>query len=162
MDYTIDIENCYRRYGPMVFRRCQRLLGDSRKAEDAMQDVFVQLLIGQDRLRAQALSSLLYLIATRICLNMIRSEKRHPENPESDLLHRIALSLDAEQNSMARLLIGKLFQKEPISTQVMATLHLLDGLTLEEVARETGLSISGVRKRLRKIKHKLWELEEGV
>jgi RNA polymerase sigma-70 factor, ECF subfamily len=37
----------------------------------------------------------------------------------------------------------------PTSTRVMAVLHYLDGLTLEEVSAEVGLSVSGVRKRLR-------------
>jgi RNA polymerase sigma-70 factor (ECF subfamily) len=39
----------------------------------------------------------------------------------------------------------------------MAVLHFVDGLTLEEVARETSLSGSGVRKRLRALKGSLAE-----
>ena len=31
----------------------------------------------------------------------------------------------------------------------MAVLHFVDGMTYQEVARETRLSVSGVRKRLR-------------
>jgi RNA polymerase sigma-70 factor (ECF subfamily) len=42
----------------------------------------------------------------------------------------------------------------------MAVLHFVDGLTLEEVAAETGLSVSGVRKRLRGLRHALVELAE--
>jgi len=38
-------------------------------------------------------------------------------------------------------------------------LHLHDGLTLEEVAREVGLSVSGVRKRLRRLEDRLRELQ---
>jgi RNA polymerase sigma-70 factor (ECF subfamily) len=38
-------------------------------------------------------------------------------------------------------------------------LHYLDGLTLEQVAREVGLSISGVRKRLRGLRLTLHEWE---
>jgi RNA polymerase sigma-70 factor (ECF subfamily) len=41
----------------------------------------------------------------------------------------------------------------------MAVLHLVDGLTLEEVAAEMGLSVSGVRKRLRTLKAHVAELE---
>ena len=41
----------------------------------------------------------------------------------------------------------------------MAVMHLLDGLTLEEVAAETGLSVSGVRKRLRTLRSNVRELE---
>jgi DNA-directed RNA polymerase specialized sigma24 family protein len=47
--------------------------------------------------------------------------------------------------SHARLLLDRLFGREPESTRTMAVLHYVDGFTLEEVARETGLSVSGVR-----------------
>jgi RNA polymerase sigma-70 factor, ECF subfamily len=35
----------------------------------------------------------------------------------------------------------------------MAVLHFVDGLTFEETARQVGLSVSGVRKRLRQLSH---------
>jgi DNA-directed RNA polymerase specialized sigma24 family protein len=38
-------------------------------------------------------------------------------------------------------------------------LHLHDGLTLDEVALHSGLSVSGVRKRLSKLRASLRELE---
>jgi len=38
-------------------------------------------------------------------------------------------------------------------------MHLVDGMTLDEVARESRLSVSGVRKRLRGLKGRLAELE---
>ena len=40
----------------------------------------------------------------------------------------------------------------------MAVLHYVDGLTLEEVAEETGMSVSGVRKRLRGLRTSLTEI----
>jgi DNA-directed RNA polymerase specialized sigma24 family protein len=38
-------------------------------------------------------------------------------------------------------------------------LHLVDGMTLEQVAAEVGLSVSGVRNRLRRLKKHVKELE---
>ena len=38
-------------------------------------------------------------------------------------------------------------------------MHLCDGLTLEETAREAGLSVSGVRKRLQRLRERLAVLE---
>jgi RNA polymerase sigma-70 factor (ECF subfamily) len=61
---------------------------------------------------------------------------------------------------MARLHLGHAFRTELRSTQVMAVLHHVDGLTFEEVAREVGLSVSGVRKRLRGLRARLEALEE--
>jgi RNA polymerase sigma-70 factor (ECF subfamily) len=43
----------------------------------------------------------------------------------------------------------------------MAVMHYVDGMTYEEVAREVGLSVSGVRKRLRTLKAHVRDLDDG-
>jgi RNA polymerase sigma-70 factor (ECF subfamily) len=55
--------------------------------------------------------------------------------------------------------LDRVLGREPVSTATIAVLHLHDGMTLQEVADAVGLSVSGVRKRLRKLKANLQELE---
>jgi RNA polymerase sigma-70 factor (ECF subfamily) len=162
----LDVEGSYMRYGPLVLRRCRRLLRHDAQAQDAMQDVFVSLLRHAARLDDSALSALLLRMATNVCLNKLRTDRRHPEDREDELLQRIAAVDEggdgAESSSVARNLLAKLFRADdPLaaSTRTIATMHLVDGLTLEEVAREAGLSVSGVRKRLRTLRGRLQELE---
>lgn len=143
----------------MVLRRCRAMLRDEEAATDAMHDVFVQVIRYQDRLDVQAPSSLLYRIATNICLNRIRSKERRPEDQDPDLLDRIAMAPDSEGLSAARLLLDRIFAGERHSTRSMAVMHLLDGMTLQEVADEHQMSVSGVRKRLRVLKAHVAELE---
>jgi RNA polymerase sigma-70 factor (ECF subfamily) len=165
---ALDVESHYLRYGPMVLRRCRTLLRDPAKAEDAMQDVFVSLIRNEDRLRDEAPGALLLRVATNVCLNRLRGDKRHPEDAheDDDLALRIAEADDgsggAESRTLARSVLGKLFgADDPLaaSTRSLAFMHLVDGMTLEEVARESRLSVSGVRKRLRGLKGRLAELE---
>ena len=153
----IDVEAFYRRYGPMVLRRCRRLLGDDEKAWDAMQDVFVQLLRYEASLDDVAPSSLLFRIATNICLNRLRSQSRRREDQSDTLIDEIARVADDEPRSAARLFLARLFGPalEDTSTAAMAVMHWVDGMTHEEVAHEVGLSVSGVRKRLRQLQAKL-------
>ncbi|MDH5228672.1 MAG: sigma-70 family RNA polymerase sigma factor [Gammaproteobacteria bacterium] len=154
----INVEDCYRRYGPMVLRRCRQLLGDESSAVDAMQDVFVKLIRYEDRLTGDALSSLLYRMATNVCLNKLRSERRHPKadmDEQQSLLEQIADSEDLEDKTIATHILERLFRRQPESTKVMAVLHYHDGLTLEEVAEAVGMSVSGVRKRLRGLRERL-------
>jgi RNA polymerase sigma-70 factor (ECF subfamily) len=155
-----DVETYYRRYGPMVLRRCMHLLKDEQAAVDAMHDVFVLLLRHQARLRSEAPAGLLLRISTNVCLNRLRSSSRRPESREDALLLNIASTAEPEAASVARLLLGRLFASELDSTRALAVLHLVDGLTLEEVAREVKLSVSGVRKRLAKLRARLTLLEE--
>ena len=57
------------------------------------------------------------------------------------------------------MLLDRLFNRHPESSRTIAVLHYVDGLTLEQVATETSMSVSGVRKRLRKLRHTLTEME---
>ena len=153
----IDTETYYRRYGPMVLRRCRHLLRDEERARDAMHDVFVKLLRYQDRLADSAPSSLLYRIATNVCLNHIRASRRHPEVPSESMVEHIAHTADPESAASTRGLLARLFGSEQESTAVIAVLHHHDGMTLDEVAREVGMSVSGVRKRLRRLRDRVPE-----
>ncbi len=84
----MNVEILYEKYGPMVLRRCRRLLRDEDRAMDAMQDVFVRVLQRRDRLKATYPSSLLYRIATSVCLNRIRDQRL--DLPGDDVLMHIA------------------------------------------------------------------------
>jgi RNA polymerase sigma-70 factor (ECF subfamily) len=163
---ALDVEGTYLRYGPMVLRRCRKLLRHDAKAQDALQDVFVSLLRHEARLDASAPSALLLRVATNVCLNRLRAERRHPEDRDDELLQRIAAAEGggngAESRTVAQNLLSKLFRADdPLaaSSRTIAVMHLCDGLTLKEVACEAGLSVSGVRKRLRTLRGRLQELE---
>ena len=167
---ALDIEGHYRRFGPMVLRRCRALLRNDGQAEDAMHDVFVAVLRSGDRLQDDAPAGLLLRVATNVCLNRLRAGRRRPEDADDDLVLRIAATDDdGEARAAARHLLGRLFgAADPLatSTATLAIMHLCDGLTLEETARESGLSVSGVRKRLARLRGRLAVLEgtagEGV
>lgn len=160
---TVDIESLYRTYGPMVLRRCRRLLRDEQKAMDAMHDVFVELLRRQQRLEDRGLSSLLLQTATNVSLNRLRTERRRPEDRDEALLLSIANATDVEPESqaLARRLLDRLLHGTATSTRLIAVMHYVDGLSHEEVAAEVGLSVSGVRKRLRILKTTLPALSEA-
>jgi RNA polymerase sigma-70 factor, ECF subfamily len=143
----------------MVLRRCRKLLGDEQAARDAMHDVFVQVLGHAHQLADAAPSSLLFRIATNVCLNRLRTRRRRPEDGDPALLDQIAAHTDPAARSAARAALDALFRHEPADTALIAVLHLHDRMTLEEVAAEVGMSVSGVRKRLDRLRTKLHTLE---
>ncbi|MGD2294936.1 MAG: sigma-70 family RNA polymerase sigma factor [Candidatus Aminicenantes bacterium] len=147
-----NIEELYRRYGPMVLRRCRQLLKDENKALDAMQEVFTKLLVYKARLKMKYPSSLLYRISTNVCLNILRNHKRHRTISDEDLLANIALYDDSEYRTVVRDVLDRIFRGEKKSTREIAVLHFVDGMTLPEVAQEVGLSHSGVCKRIRELR----------
>ena len=149
----------YETYAPMVFRRCVYMLRDESEAQDMMQEVFLRVFDRMDSLDLSQPSSLLWNTATRLCLNRIRDKKRRGlDCDSSELLLTIACA-EEDDGVEARGLLAKIFSKEQESTRTIATLHYVDGMTLEETAETVGLSVSGVRKRLRTLQAKIKNLE---
>lgn len=156
---TVDLDSWYRRYGPMVLRRCRKLLRQEERAVDAMHDVFVEVLRRQGQVEETNPTSYLLTVATNTCLNRLRSQASRPEDID-ETIYAIAAAPDStEERSLARTILERIFGSEPASTRTIAVMHVVDGMTLEEVAREVGLSVSGVRKRLRTLRARVAELE---
>ena len=52
-------------------------------------------------------------------------------------------------------MLKKIFKKENPSTREIAVMIFVDGMTHQEVADEIGLSVSGVRKRIRELRTRM-------
>jgi RNA polymerase sigma-70 factor (ECF subfamily) len=152
---SIDVEALYSRYGPMVLRRCRRLLKDEQAAFDAMQEVFVKVVANRKRLTADYPSSLLYRIATNICLNRIREDRKRDYNHYLDMLQYRPYSGDGESEASLRLLLDYILAREKNSTRTIAEMYFINGMTITEIASLLDLSPSGVHKRLKKLRRRI-------
>lgn len=153
-----DLEDWYDRYAPMVFRRCVQLLHNEDDALDAMQEVFVRVI--RHRGVIQDPGAFLYRAATNTCLNYLRASRRHRDKLENKALVALVSLYDERAALMSRSLLRRLFARNTESTFHIAVLYYVDGLTLEQVALDVGLSVSGVRKRLRKLRAQLELLQQ--
>lgn len=157
---SVNIEEYYTKYGPMVLRRCRSILRDEDAAYDAMQEVFIKLITHKDSIKGQYPSSLLYRIATNTCLNIIRSGRTTAFSPDDAVIANIAHHDDANERMILGDYIDFVFKNEDHSTRDMAYMHYVENLTYEEVSEVIGLSVSGVRKRLRTFQEKVQYLRE--
>ena len=143
----------------MVFRRCVFLLKDDSEAKDMVQNVFLRVYERMGSLDLSQPSSLLWNTATRLCLNRIRDKKRRGLDVDSSELLLTIACAEEDDGREAGGILARIFSKEQESTRTIATLHYVDGMTLEETAETVGLSVSGVRKRLRTLQARIKNLE---
>jgi RNA polymerase sigma-70 factor (ECF subfamily) len=142
-------DKLYRTYGPMVIRRCRSILKDEEAALDISQDVFLKVFKRGNLEKLQYPSSFLYTIATNLSLNYLRDNRKGPV-ALTDKAMQIIQSEDApEDRVLNRYFTEQIFSKTKASTRTIAYLRYIDGLTLEETAETVGMSVSGIRKRLR-------------
>lgn len=119
---------------------------------DVCQDVFLKVVERREVLQAAYPSTLLYRMATNLSLNRIRDRARAAQPVGDEILDAIARADDTAERSLSAVLLDRLFGRHPASSRTMAVLHYVDGLTLEQVAKNMSMSVSGVRKRLNALK----------
>ena len=151
MAINIDIAAWYEKYGPMVIRRCRYILKNPDDALDAVHDVFLNLLRGNLKLHGNYPSSLLYTMATNICLNRLRKKKWETNK---DLTEELLYFYRDEgfDKVDAEMLLEDILKDESEMNRVICFMYHADGMTLKEIGEAVGLSISGVRKRLEAFK----------
>ncbi len=128
----------YRTYGPVIYARCVRLLGEPVAAEDATQETFLR--VHRHLATAPSASEALlwiYRIATNYCLNEVRNRKRRP-----DLLRELPElpTGDSEDLLADRDFAARLVAEAPENLRVVAWLHHVDGMDQGAIAELEGIS----------------------
>ncbi len=135
----------YREFGPVVYRRCVRLLGDRERARDATQEVFVKLL-REEKLTGEGEDVLpwIYRVTTRHCLNVRRDARRRVGAPELEALEVADPGAPFPDRRLAHEVLARF---DP-TTQAVAVGVLVDGMEREEVAGALGISRRTVHRKL--------------
>lgn len=150
-----DIEAAYVRYGPMVLRRCRKLLGDDQAAYDAAQEVFLKVIARRRQLTGKYPSALLFRIATNVCLNRLRDDRRRGLRLPSLFPPELVLAPAPEAAVSAGRFLDHLFENETDEIRQIAVMHFVDGMTLREIGAALELSTSGVHKRLERLRRRI-------
>jgi RNA polymerase sigma-70 factor (ECF subfamily) len=149
-----EVEGVYRRYGPMLERRCRLLLRDDVLAEDAMQELLTTLLRrGQTFREATSPYAWLCRAAERASLDLLRRGKRGRDALSLDDVDVLgpAPGVDAE----ARRAVLESLERLDDDARHLAVLLFVDGLTQAEAAGELGVSRVTVNKRAAVIRAQL-------
>ncbi len=148
-----EVGELYKRFGPLIFRRCLKLLTDADRASDAAQEVFVRALRHADKLTSdRECLPWLYRVSTNYCLNVIREDKSVSKTVLKERAHHgnqwesVLESVFSAKMEVERLL--GLFDDTDAKIALYA---YLDRMTQDEIAEVTGLSRKTVGKRLKKI-----------
>ena len=145
-----EIEQIYRNYGGMVYRRCLQILKTDADAMDAMQDVFVRVLRSIKHFRGQASpSTWLYRISTNICLNRIR-DKGNRERLRREALEPVESTQPVE--TWSRDLIVRVLSTYDRTTQEVVIYSIVEGMSYEEISAIMGCSVARVRKCMTRFK----------
>jgi len=151
------------KYTKRVFNVCFRLLGDYEEANDSAQDTFIKVYRALRKFRFEAsFSTWLYRIAVNTCKNKLKSvahrQKKRViswDNPVSADRPPVLEIQDERQSPAIELekkermkFIQEAINVLPPEHKEVITLRDIEGLSYEEIAEITGLSLGTVKSRL--------------
>jgi RNA polymerase sigma factor (sigma-70 family) len=135
-----------RRHGPMVLGVCRRVLGNGPDADDAFQAAFIVLARKGSALRNErSVGSWLFGVARFVALRA-RAKARRRRAHESRAGRVAPIETGTEPDLLAT--VDEELQRLPARYRAPLIACFLQGQTQEEAARETGCSLSTLRRRL--------------
>ena len=160
------------KYQKSVHALVWRKIGDFHYAEEITQDTFLRAYQNLSTLRnPNQFLGWLYVIANRLCLNWLRSQKpeRRLQSLEDTSVEEVAKSAyaryvlerrETEATEHRFEIVKKLLAKLPESERTVMTLHYLGEMTPKEIGKFLGVSVEAIRTRLHRARKRLQEEEE--
>ena len=142
-----------KQYQRLVFSLAIKMLCDEEEAKDTVQDTFIRVWQNLDEYDAsKSLGTWIYTIATRLCLDRIKTKKHTVDLPDDeDAFARFAANADSQTRlensewiSIVRLLAAKLSDKQ----RTVFTLSQLEGLDNDEIQQITGYDAAQIKSNL--------------
>jgi RNA polymerase sigma-70 factor, ECF subfamily len=162
-------EEMVRRHLPRMLATARRVLGNEEDARDAIQDAFLSAFRALDSFEGQSrLSTWLHRIAVNAALMKLRSKRRRPERPITDLLPRF--TEDGHQAEPAapwpgalqmlvaeetRAAVRQAIDQLPEGYRTVLVLRDIEGMDTEETARQLEVGEGVVKTRLHRARQAL-------
>ena len=149
-------------YQHRVFGVALRMLGSRAEAEEAAQEVFLRAHRAIADFRGDAkLSTWLYAIASRLCMNRLASGERRLLREGEETLARIpsghASPADELERSERDAALHRAIAELSDERRMVVVLRDLEGLSYEEIAAALDLELGTVRSRLHRARTDLKE-----
>jgi len=145
-------------YQRMAYNVAYRILGDPDAASDATQDAFLKAFKAMRRFRGGSFKAWLLRIVTNACYDQLRRKQRRPASSLDDLPveadHSYYMHDPAERPDefVERQELGDTIQAGistlPVEQRTILVLSDVQGLSYQEIAEVTGLSLGTVKSRL--------------
>ncbi|MEM9413060.1 MAG: sigma-70 family RNA polymerase sigma factor [Planctomycetota bacterium] len=148
------VADCLHRYGGLVWSLARRFSPDEQSAEDAVQDVFIQLWKNANRFDASIAAEKTFVaMITRRRLIDISRRKSWPSSSQFDFDKvgaREKSASDQAELSDEAAKAAQLLSDLPDDQQKVIRLSIYDGLSHSKIAELTGISLGTVKTHIRR------------
>ena len=150
------VQECIDAYGDLIWSLARRFLRNDADAEDAVQDVFIDLWGSAARYDRNVASEVAFVstIARRRLIDKLRAFKRKPgmdslDDEEASDAHQPSVLPQMEEESDVAVVERVLATMEPEHREILA-LSLYEGYSHSEIAERLSLPLGTVKTRVRR------------
>ncbi len=136
-------------------RFCRAISGNQQDSEDLIQDTILNVMENFDKIRDhEAFKSFLFSVASNLNKMKLRRNKFKASFTASELNQIVDFGQNPEQITDFKLVYEKMLMLPAKVSETLILYHISD-LSIEEIQKIQGGSISGVKMRLKRGKEKL-------
>lgn len=149
----------YNRYIPLLYGMCLKYLQDEGKAQEAVLQLFEELLPDISGYEIRTFKTWLYNVARDHCLEIIRTEtKETPVSFDNDRMESnevLQLLCDEESNSERLQMLNNCLGRLPDGQRISITHFFKGEMSYADIAEKTGYSLNAVKSNIRNGKRNL-------
>ncbi len=155
----------YRKYAGKVYGKCLSILKDEDEARDAVQDIFVKIMLNMASFGEKAqFSTWIYSITYNFCIDTIRKKKkektlfsedieRAPDVPEEEVPDEYLMAMDVKN-------LKAVLEALPTEDKMVLLMKYQDDMSIKDIADITKKTESAIKMKLKRAKHKAQEIFE--
>ncbi|MEZ4895355.1 MAG: RNA polymerase sigma factor [Saprospiraceae bacterium] len=156
----------YERYSPKVFAKCIALLKDEVWAQDALQDIFIKVVLRlSDFGERSKFSTWLYSITYNYCIDQVRKRKYDVLMPDESWDHLDVSDETADDKYLLETKIQELkvvMVELPVTDRVLLLMKYQDDLSIRDIAESMNKTESAIKMQLLRAKAKFKNLHEKL
>ena len=153
----------YEQHADRIYRLCLRMSGDSTRATELTQDVFIRVWRNLDRLREGTdPGGWVWRLAVNVVLNGMRSDRRLRAREElvGDVTPHLRLQTPATPIPLKRIALDTALRRLPPKARKVYILHDVEGHSQDECALLLGIATGTVRAQLHRARRLMREVLE--
>lgn len=141
----------YEQYIGQVYALCVRLTGDRNHAEEASQEVFIQVWQKLDNYRGDSkFSTWLHSVTSNVAISYLRKQKgwlqRMFDIEDSSAMHAVA------EESAGNVDLDTYVKRLPERARIVFVLHAIEGYRHEEIARMMNIAVGSSKAQFHRAK----------
>jgi RNA polymerase sigma factor (sigma-70 family) len=157
----------YRKYSGKVYGKCISILKHEDEARDAVQDIFVKIMLNLGNFGEKSqFSTWIYSITYNFCIDVIRKKKKDKTLFSEDIERAPDVAADEVPDEylleMDMKYLKQVLEEIPTGDKMILLMKYQDDMSIKEIADILDKTESAIKMKIKRAKHKAQEIFERL